>query len=237
VSSTRPRQLPSATKWRGDLAKAHAAGIVHRDLKPANIFIAERDDGAWGAKILDFGVSKLGTGRERGAHAREEPAITAVGETLGTPQYMSPEQVEGQADIDGRSDIWSLAATLYEALSGRPAYGARGNLLEVLANIMGYDAAPLSEVAPWVPAALRDAVSAGLVRDRTARTPDAVSFARAMADALPGRRAASTDTHVVTAPSAISCPARARLRSELDLIDPGSNERETLGELAALAAR
>jgi serine/threonine-protein kinase len=102
------------------LAKAHAAGVVHRDLKPANLFLVAREDGSLHVKILDFGISKL---------LRDEPesapqaakALTREGAVIGTPQYMSPEQAQG-LPVDSRTDVWSLAALLYEAIAGVPAY-------------------------------------------------------------------------------------------------------------------
>ena len=92
------------------LSKAHAAGIVHRDLKPENIFLARIDD-VEVAKLLDFGIAKaVFPGTDTG---------TLAGTVLGTPQYMSPEQVRGATDIDHRADLWSLAVVAYECLLGR----------------------------------------------------------------------------------------------------------------------
>jgi serine/threonine-protein kinase len=167
------------------LAKAHTAGVIHRDLKPGNIFLAERDGDARVAKILDFGVSKRRTLDDVLVDAGEE-YITAVGITLGTPEYMSPEQAHGLRDLDSRSDVWSLAATLYEALSGRPPYQG-DSPVEVMMRIVSEDARPLAVIAPWVPAALCDVVHAGLSRDRDERTPDAATFAEALAAAIRSR--------------------------------------------------
>ncbi|HEX3344152.1 MAG TPA: serine/threonine-protein kinase [Polyangiaceae bacterium] len=105
------------------LAKAHAAGIIHRDLKPANIFLTKRDDGSVLAKILDFGISKFEP--ERGPVSIVEPTLTAHGTTLGTPQYMSPEQCEGKVALDVRTDVWSLCTVLYEMIAGEPASPTR----------------------------------------------------------------------------------------------------------------
>src|SRR6185369_4887835 len=87
------------------LHRAHEAGIIHRDLKPDNVFIVDRDDDQVFAKIVDFGVSKI----SRKGAARST-TITQEGTVLGTPLYMSPEQAQAQADVDGRSDIYSVGA-------------------------------------------------------------------------------------------------------------------------------
>ncbi|MGA1466608.1 MAG: protein kinase domain-containing protein [Phycisphaerales bacterium] len=96
---------------------AHAKGVIHRDLKPSNILVAEVD-GRPRAKVIDFGISKALVGDAPGS------TLTEVGQTLGTPEYMSPEQADPDgADIDTRSDVYGLGATLYELLCGRPPFG------------------------------------------------------------------------------------------------------------------
>jgi len=106
------------------LAAAHARGIVHRDLKPANLFLARRADGTSIVKVLDFGISKL-----RSAGDREEEdgdaALTRTGQALGSPRYMSPEQMEGSPDVDERADVWALGAILHELFCGAPAFTGR----------------------------------------------------------------------------------------------------------------
>ena len=95
--------------------EAHEAGIIHRDLKPENLMIIRRRDGTEHAKVLDFGLAKL---RER-----DESAAITTGEVLGTPYYMSPEQVRAET-LDPRADVYSLGATLYRVLSGPPPFQA-----------------------------------------------------------------------------------------------------------------
>ena len=169
------------------LAKAHAAGVIHRDLKPSNLFLTVRDDGALLAKILDFGVAKLlsdPSDPPSASSASQSPCLTVTGSVVGTPQYMSPEQVDGMV-LDGRTDLWSLAAVVYEALSGKPAFPSRPSFVEVLASILREPIAALDFVAPQVPHQVALVVHAGLERDRSRRIPDATAFAERLAQACP----------------------------------------------------
>jgi serine/threonine-protein kinase len=124
------------------LMRAHAIGVVHRDLKPENILFVQDDDGET-AKLLDFGVAKWNT----------EWAVnnlTKAGLLVGTPLYMSPEQARGNKDIDGRSDLWSLAVIAYQCLTGDLPFVSDG-LGELLGKIM-FDPIPLpSQVMPTLP--------------------------------------------------------------------------------------
>jgi serine/threonine-protein kinase len=124
------------------LMRAHAIGVVHRDLKPENILFVQDDDGDT-AKLLDFGVAKWNT----------EWAVnnlTKAGLLVGTPLYMSPEQARGNSEIDGRSDLWSLAVIAYQCLTGDLPFVSDG-LGELLAKIM-FDPIPLpSQVLPTLP--------------------------------------------------------------------------------------
>lgn len=100
------------------LAQAHDAGIIHRDLKPANIIIKPEADGSESPKIVDFGLVKL-------VQSHLAPSLTDTGQTLGTPIYMSPEQVRGRTDIDGRADLYSVGVILYEMLTGRTPFSSK----------------------------------------------------------------------------------------------------------------
>lgn len=165
------------------LSRAHGAGVVHRDLKPANIFLTQNDDGSPHVKLLDFGISKfepLGAPSSVG-----EPTLTAHGTTMGTPEYMSPEQCEGLPDVDARADVWAMAAVLYEMLVGEPAIRSDGGHIAVMTRIVRDDIAPLASRASWVSPALAEAVDAGLVRDRARRIPDAMSFVLRLLAAVP----------------------------------------------------
>jgi serine/threonine-protein kinase len=181
------------------LAKAHTAGIVHRDLKPANVFLTERDDGSILAKILDFGISKFepSTTSFAGPVSLVEPTLTAYGTTLGTPQYMSPEQCEGKVALDARTDVWSLAAVLYEMIAGEPAISDAGGHIAAMQRIVRSDVPPLASRASWVGEKLAAVIDAGLVRDRDKRIPNALTFLNKLLDASPdaGSRPSFT-THI-----------------------------------------
>ena len=170
------------------LAKAHAAGVIHRDLKPANVFLTSRDNGQLLVKILDFGVSKLlldqGTAR-----------ITGSGAPIGTPLYMSPEQAEGKPDVDGRADIWSLGAVMYEALSGEPPFADKGSYHGTIVGILTSRPRLLKSVAPWVPAEICAVVDALLVHDRDARIPDADALNKRLLEAYPAVLPDGTGRH------------------------------------------
>jgi len=152
------------------LAGAHAAGIVHRDIKPANIFLARRPDGSSCAKVLDFGISKLAS------HAH----MTGSAATVGSPAYMSPEQVDSARDVDARADIWSLGATAYELLSGTPPFAA-DSMLQMAVMIREREPAPLT----GVPDALARAVMKCLAKERAARFASVNELAAAVAPCAP----------------------------------------------------
>jgi tetratricopeptide (TPR) repeat protein len=145
------RQLASG------LAAAHAAGVLHRDVKPTNIFLPDGE--LERAKIIDFGV----------AHWRlATRALTRTGGIVGTPGYMSPEQARGEADVDERTDIYSLGCVLYEGLAGQPPFQAK-HAIAMLAKILLEDAQPLSELRPDVPARLVAAIAEMMQRNKGER--------------------------------------------------------------------
>ncbi len=129
------------------LARAHAQGIVHRDLKPANIFLvkSEDDEVGWIAKVLDFGIAKLENQGEKGT--------TQAGTVLGTPLFMSPEQVRGASSVDHRADLYSLGMCLFHMLTGDFAYYSP-NYSDILIGICTLPLPSLREKAPWAPEAV-----------------------------------------------------------------------------------
>jgi eukaryotic-like serine/threonine-protein kinase len=142
------------------LDKAHRAGIVHRDLKPGNIMLTPT-----GVKLLDFGLAKTSSLVDVAAMTvtKAESPITEQGTIVGTFQYMSPEQVEGR-DLDGRSDIFSLGAVLYEMVTGQRAFEGKSRL-SVASAILEKEPAPLTTFKPLTPPALDHAIRSCLAKD------------------------------------------------------------------------
>jgi serine/threonine-protein kinase len=164
------------------LAEVHAAGIVHRDLKPSNLFITRRADGSPSLKLLDFCISKF---TESPGDASADPALTATATIMGSPSYMSPEQLRSTKEVDARTDVWALGAVLYEAVTGKPAF--RGETVPQVCFMIGSeDPVPPSSLRPDVPPALEQAILASL--DKKAETRGTlVDLARALADVAPPR--------------------------------------------------
>ncbi|MDC3961271.1 serine/threonine-protein kinase [Polyangium jinanense] len=131
------------------LAAAHAARVVHRDIKPANLFLAREPNGTLTVKILDFGIAKV---RAEPLGLGQTTDLTATGNLLGSPLYMSPEQVQNSRDVDHRTDLWSLGCVLYAALAGRAPHQHLSSIGQLLVAICVTPARSLVEVAPWVPA-------------------------------------------------------------------------------------
>jgi serine/threonine-protein kinase len=131
------------------IAEAHSRGIVHRDVKPANLFLVDRPNGAPYIKVLDFGISKQ-------IAPEAEPDLTRTGMVMGSPLYMSPEQMTRVKVVDPRSDIWSLGVVLYELITGRVPFKGEA-LPQTVVQVLHADPLPPSALRPGLPPAL-DAV-------------------------------------------------------------------------------
>jgi len=158
---------------------AHAAGIIHRDLKPSNLFLATRPDGSQIVKVLDFGISKAqnGLGPMSGA-------LTSTKAMLGSPLYMSPEQLRSSKSVDARADIWALGVILYELLTGSVPYNGE-NLGELFASILEQDPLPVRQRAPHVAPELEAVVMRCLQRQASARYSSVAELAFCLAPFAP----------------------------------------------------
>ncbi|MBX3208762.1 MAG: protein kinase [Labilithrix sp.] len=174
------------------LAEAHAKGIVHRDLKPANVFLAKRSDATSAVKILDFGISKLPS----------LDGMTSTAAVMGTPIYMSPEQVASARDVDHRTDVWSLGVIMYELVSGKPPF-AGDSLIQLSVQIREADLPPLASGV----AGFDEVVAKCLAKEPDARWPSVAELATALAP-FAGKSSA-TDLAVRTARALDANPALA----------------------------
>jgi len=178
------------------LQVAHDAGIVHRDLKPDNIMIAKNRDGSDLAKVVDFGIAK--------AHSSDAQKVTKTGMVVGTPEYMSPEQLSGDK-LDGRSDIYSLALVAFNCLTGTLPFPSDSAQEAMIARLIE---APktLAEMKPDVawPAEVQAVMDKALARDANERYQSAAQFGRelwAACESMPASQAAQAGTQVLSAPA------------------------------------
>jgi serine/threonine-protein kinase len=150
------------------LDAAHRAGIVHRDLKPENIYLCRAIRDQWLVKLMDFGISKF-----------NDSLRTGAGTTMGSPNYMAPEQIRGAEAVDARADLWSIGAILYEAVTGASPF-ARDTIADSLAAVRNFDPPPLHTRVPEVPPGLSEIVARCLHKPPELRWPSA----QALSDAL-----------------------------------------------------
>jgi serine/threonine-protein kinase len=159
------------------VAEAHAAGIVHRDIKPANLFLAAGVGGVPSVKVLDFGISKVA----------DEVALTGA-MVLGSPLYMSPEQMRASTDVDMRSDVWALGVTLYELVAGVTPF--HSDKIEIVcALVFQQPPAPLAKHRADVPPGFEAVIGQCLEKDRARRFPSTAALAAALVPYAPARAA------------------------------------------------
>jgi len=191
------------------LQHAHENGIVHRDLKPDNVYLARRRRGSELVKVLDFGLAKLMSDAQLG------PSITRDGTVFGTPEYMAPEQAEGEK-LDGRTDVYALGVILYQLVTGDVPFRA-GNFVALLTKQVSEKPLPLRQRRPDldIPVGLEDVILTCLEK----RASDRFATAEALAEAL-GPFAATDQSQLMLLPQAYS--------QELPLVDVGDRPSQRL---------
>jgi serine/threonine-protein kinase len=231
------RVLRIASQALHALGAAHRGGIVHRDIKPENILLLRVGDDPDHTKVLDFGVAKLLEGAARSD--RSALALTQGGVVFGTPEYMSPEQACGR-QLDGRSDLYSLAATMFAMLTGTALYNAK-NALDWLTHHVTVPPPRLADARPELAAfpALEQLVQRCLAKRREERPPTAEAMAALIGELAPTLARASRAT---VKPSRTIAPAASayvetlpHLAPSMEPRSPGSSTSQVL--LAARPSR
>ena len=161
------------------LAHAHSRNIVHRDLKPSNLFLANRADGTQIIKILDFGISKSTDPFENTGERKRAMQLTGGRAVLGSPPYMSPEQVRSPKTVDHRTDIWSLGVVMYELLTNSMPFGG-DEINETFAQVLEKEPQPVRAIVTGVPEGLERVVMKCLQKNRDNRFSDVAELARAL---------------------------------------------------------
>jgi hypothetical protein len=209
------------------IAEAHAAGVIHRDLKPANLFLATRADQSSCVKVLDFGISKLTREMSQRSSRGTDPSLF-----MGSPPYVSPEQAKSPRDVDARTDIWALGATLHELLAGEPPFGL-GPGPAILIRAATRRSTPLSTLRADVPPELDEAIGRCLAVDVRDRFGSVTELAGAIAESgsANARASARRIGRISSVPNGWEIPARVRsARGQapvcaLDLVDPYPTQR------------
>jgi eukaryotic-like serine/threonine-protein kinase len=169
------------------IAEAHTLGIVHRDLKPSNLFLARRPGGQKMVKVVDFGISKQMS--ESGAPPLlEDAARTRTSAWLGSPLYMSPEQMRSARDVDHRTDIWALGLILFELCTEHVPFDAP-SIVELCGRVLHDEPTPLETWLPDPPPVLASVIDRCLRKNRDERFADVGQLALALAPLAPGSRA------------------------------------------------
>ena len=196
------------------LAEAHARGIVHRDVKPDNLFLVERSPGWQIVKLLDFGISKI-------SFAEKGNLKTSI--IMGSPCYMSPEQLRSTATVDHRTDLWSLGATLYELLAGVGPFDGSQPLADLFVSILERPAQALRELRPEVPEALAAIVARCLEKNRDARFQSAGEVAMELLPFAPPRARVAAE-RAASMPDILRRSRAGAERTALAVVDAPASE-------------
>ena len=205
------------------LADAHAQGIVHRDVKPENLFVA-RDPSGWRSlKIFDFGISKFSlTGR----YSDIDIGSLRTEAMMGTPHYISPEQIRSTHDVDHRSDIWSLGAVMFEVLTGGVLpFREEREVTALVAEVLEQPHRSLLDVAPNIPEALAAIVNRCLVKDRNQRYQTTAEVALDLLPLAPARARASAERAVSVMQAAGLMALNGDLESLRSTLPPSAPSR------------
>jgi eukaryotic-like serine/threonine-protein kinase len=205
----------------GALAVAHAHDVVHRDIKPSNIFLEGGDVDK--IKLLDFGIARVN---------HETQTATSAETTLGTPEYMSPEQARGARTLDARSDIFSLGCVAFECLTGKPVFSG-SDLMALLARVLLEDAPRVREFCPEVPAPLDELVARMLARDPAKRPMNGSALAKEL-----GSLDALSPSHSVAPASRKLTRSERKLLSVIVTKGPAESKAESaVADTVAAGAR
>jgi len=194
--------LASFIEWRGRLplqqaadfllaisaavAAAHDEGIIHRDLKPQNIFLSQTRDGAIVPKVVDFGISKdrpdpaPATAATPAPLAVMAPVVKTTVGLMGSPGYLSPEQIEDARAVSAASDQYGLGIILYECVTGRPPFGRDDEVTKIFRDILNGERPPAGELRPDLPDGIQRIIDRATSRDPAARFPSVRAMGKAL---------------------------------------------------------